>query len=331
MVKRRTLLVGFSALIAFGVLTLILTHAELTAIDLTRPSDVGETDYANIIQEWRTEDKRVLRGRQNTREQGQHAVGLNVGRVLAKYDSDEKAVDGASDGAVATAHASPTSRDTHHKEPATDALDEQKLSEKAQILYQRQQELHLNWTAGVISSSSNFRDLQQRLNELADLKRTELRLDTATTELWVYLRDQVKTINFTVKAPPEELKLKLLFSIKEQLDLLSLHATNMQSTIDSYINRGWREKMVTELSQLMQRRLDHLQNPPSCRGAKKLLCHISKPCGFGCQIHHVAYCFIFAYATERMLILDPSGWRYTSNWQSVFQPLHSGDNCTRGI
>ena len=125
---------------------------------------------------------------------------------------------------------------------------------------------------------------------------------------------------------PEPLEGKLLASVKEQLDLLSLHTTTIQSAIDSYIKLGWRERMSTELSQLMQKRLHLLQNPKRCHRAKKLLCRISKPCGFGCQIHHVAYCFIFAYATERMLVLDSGGWRYSGKWEDVFQPLSNSCN-----
>lgn len=51
-----------------------------------------------------------------------------------------------------------------------------------------------------------------------------------------------------------------------------------------------------------------------------------KDCGFGCQIHHVCYCLIVAYASGRMLLLDSREWRYDpAGWEAVFQPI-SG-NC----
>ena len=45
------------------------------------------------------------------------------------------------------------------------------------------------------------------------------------------------------------------------------------------------------------------------------------------QIHHVAYCFIVAYATERTMILESKRWQYASSgWESVFLPISS--SCT---
>ncbi|MPC32940.1 Alpha-(1,6)-fucosyltransferase [Portunus trituberculatus] len=89
----------------------------------------------------------------------------------------------------------------------------------------------------------------------------------------------------------------------------------------------WREQEAADLSNLVQRRLHDLQNPPDCSRAKKLVCNLNKGCGYGCQIHHVVYCFIVAYGTKRTLILKSRGWRYNKNgWEDVFQPL--SDSCT---
>lgn len=342
MAKRRNVLLGFSALLVLGVLSLILTYTELTAIYSEDDMMMREPSHRKITAEWQREDKDLVRARQNTLAEGQPAAGLNVGRVLAKFDSDEKSQDDAANAPVPSLSQPLRSdvqagnrqpRETNTKTADVD-VDWQKRQLNEQILYQRQLAMQLNWTARVISSSSHFRDAQGRLNTLAHLKSTELRLDTSTKELWSYLRDQLKTINFTKAATaPEVVKTKLLHSVKEQLDLLSLHAIQIHSIVDSYINEGWRETISKELAQLMQRRLHHLQNPKNCHRAKKLLCRVSKPCGFGCQMHHVAYCFIFAYATERMLLLDPSGWRYSGRWETIFQPLSSTPNCTlqRGI
>ncbi|XP_042870040.1 alpha-(1,6)-fucosyltransferase-like isoform X1 [Penaeus japonicus] len=89
----------------------------------------------------------------------------------------------------------------------------------------------------------------------------------------------------------------------------------------------WREQEAADLSALMQRRLHALQHPKDCAKARKLVCNLNKGCGYGCQIHHVVYCFIVAYGTKRTLILKSRGWRYNkAGWEDVFQPL--SETCT---
>ncbi|MCL4117072.1 UNVERIFIED_CONTAM: hypothetical protein GTU68_066300 [Idotea baltica] len=89
----------------------------------------------------------------------------------------------------------------------------------------------------------------------------------------------------------------------------------------------WRDKEAKELSELVQNRLQTLQNPTDCAHAKKLVCNLNKGCGYGCQIHHVVYCFIVAYGSKRTLILKSKNWRYNRNgWEDVFQPL--SNTCT---
>lgn len=88
----------------------------------------------------------------------------------------------------------------------------------------------------------------------------------------------------------------------------------------------WRKKEAKELSDLVQSRFRYLQNPPDCNKAKKLVCSLNKGCGFGCQIHHITYCFLVAYGTERTLVIKSKGWRYRKEgWESVFKPL--SDTC----
>lgn len=54
-------------------------------------------------------------------------------------------------------------------------------------------------------------------------------------------------------------------------------------------------------------------------------------CGYGCQLHHVVYCFIMAYATERTLILKSKGWRYhKAGWEEVFLPLSETCSTSEG-
>ena len=46
------------------------------------------------------------------------------------------------------------------------------------------------------------------------------------------------------------------------------------SEVDGY--SAWRLKEAVELSDLVQRRIKYLQNPPNCSTAKKLLCTLNK-------------------------------------------------------
>lgn len=71
----------------------------------------------------------------------------------------------------------------------------------------------------------------------------------------------------------------------------------------------------------------HWQNPKDCSKARKLVCNINKGCGYGCQLHHVVYCFMIAYGTQRTLILESQNWRYaTGGWETVFRPV--SETCT---
>jgi glycoprotein 6-alpha-L-fucosyltransferase len=89
----------------------------------------------------------------------------------------------------------------------------------------------------------------------------------------------------------------------------------------------WRQIESKKLSELVQKRLQFLQNPPDCGTARKLICRLNKGCGWGCQLHHLVYCFIVAYATERTLILKSKGWRYhKGGFEEIFLPL--SDTCT---
>jgi glycoprotein 6-alpha-L-fucosyltransferase len=46
------------------------------------------------------------------------------------------------------------------------------------------------------------------------------------------------------------------------------------SEADGYA--AWREKEASDLGDLVQRRLDYLQNPEDCSTAKKLICNLNK-------------------------------------------------------
>lgn len=347
MAKHRTVFISLISLLLLASLSVV--YVELAF----RPDNVQDgPNHLEIAEEWQREESRV---RQNLAPR--QAAGPGVGRVLAMNGARKSELKGnhvlikspppeAARSRAASLAVSPSDAQSRSEQPTVvhtnsnamnskaqqriDSQNEAKRRALAQVEYQKQLAAQLNWTADVISSSSHFQDVKSKLDALAALKQVELRLDAGTRELWWYLRDQLERVNATnVASSPsasEKWKSQLLHSIKEQIDLLDLHATDIQQITDSYINNGWREKMFMELSGLMQRRLHHLQNPKDCASAKKLVCHVAKPCGFGCQIHHTAFCFILAYATERMLVVNTEGWRYANHWEAAFQPV--SDNCT---
>lgn len=60
--------------------------------------------------------------------------------------------------------------------------------------------------------------------------------------------------------------------------------------VDGY--SAWREKEAYSLSDLVQRRLKHLQNPSDCNNAKKLICNLNKVS---------VCCFCYKYSVELFL------------------------------
>jgi hypothetical protein len=178
------------------------------------------------------------------------------------------------------------------------------------------------FTLPLESSMTNVYEILQKR------KKHELQLEKSTRELWWYLRNHLKIANLsaTQRSVREQ-----YISLQWKYDQLS----NIGSGSSPFqLNwKYWQSNISVELSSIMKKRLYHLQNPVDCKSAKKLVCRVSKSCGFGCQIHHVSFCFILAYATKRALILDSTNWRYSPNgWNAVFKPVSSTcDEVPQGI
>lgn len=88
----------------------------------------------------------------------------------------------------------------------------------------------------------------------------------------------------------------------------------------------WRKSKIIELENLVQNDFKLLQNPKDCQLKNKIgkiLCDLNKPCGFGCQMHHLILCFITAYATKRVLILESKNWlgETSLGYEKFFQPV----------
>ena len=90
---------------------------------------------------------------------------------------------------------------------------------------------------------------------------------------------------------------------------------------------SFRHQKSEELTKIVQQRFHDLQNPKDCENTKKVICDLNKACGFGCQVHHVMYCFITSFFTNRVMILESKNWRYNpAGFEAYFKPM--SDSCT---
>ena len=168
--------------------------------------------------------------------------------------------------------------------------------------------------AQVHSTPEKLRSVVNYTNSMAPTETVAINhqahevLNRRMRELWWYLKANLKN---TIS--PSMLD-DVMEDVKDQYRLLLEQMEHLQDVSD--------KSYATEVSDLMQRRLQYLQNPPDCEKAKKLVCQLTMSCGFGCYIHHVSYCLIIAYATERTLILESNRWKYShGGWESAFMPL----------
>ena len=109
--------------------------------------------------------------------------------------------------------------------------------------------------------------------------------------MWFYVRSKLESLK--KDKSQLETKVKEVLSeleTREQVVLLDLERMKETDGHDQ-----WRQTEARDLSNLVQARLKHLQNPEDCSTARKLVCNLNKGCGYGCQIHHAIYCFLVAY------------------------------------
>lgn len=104
------------------------------------------------------------------------------------------------------------------------------------------------------------------------------RIRSNTNELWNLVNSELKHLQKSIRSgdkSTEQLKI-----IDHLLDLglenkMSLdNDMNEMMRNDNYEN--WRHKESQDLSDLVQRRLEYLQNPEDCNTAKKLICRLNK-------------------------------------------------------
>lgn len=160
--------------------------------------------------------------------------------------------------------------------------------------------------------------------EYEDLRR---RVRNNIQEMWYYISAELNKFRKGIDTLSHEQKEK---KVQDTLKNFWDHKKSLMIDFDKLTKADgyneWRKKESQDLSDLVQRRFRYLQNPSDCNKAKKLICSLNKGCGFGCQLHHITYCFLVAYGTERTLVMKSKGWRYHKDgWESVFKPL--SDTC----
>uniref|UniRef100_A0A4W5NWL2 Alpha-(1,6)-fucosyltransferase n=1 Tax=Hucho hucho TaxID=62062 RepID=A0A4W5NWL2_9TELE len=150
------------------------------------------------------------------------------------------------------------------------------------------------------------------------------RVENGVRELWYFVRSEVKNLGHVEAGERPRQANTLLQDLGHQQRSIM---TDLYYLSQADGVGDWRVKEARDLSNLVQSRITYLQNPQDCSKARKLVCNINKGCGYGCQLHHVVYCFMIAYGTQRTLILESHNWRYaTGGWETVFHPV--SNSCT---
>lgn len=186
------------------------------------------------------------------------------------------------------------------------ALEEQLLKAKEQIEMYKQQ------------SSSSVAGIGK------DHEILRRAIENGAKEFWYFVQSELKKLKHMDKNELQRHVDGLLVDMGDQQRSLLTDLYYLSQTDGA---GDWREREAKDLTDLVQRRIAYIQNPKDCSKAKKLVCNINKGCGYGCQLHHVVYCFMIAFGTQRTLILESQSWRYaTSGWESVFKPV--SNTCT---
>lgn len=182
-------------------------------------------------------------------------------------------------------------------------------------------QMRLTKAEHVYDKSSNNPILESKGEPNRQYELLRRRILSNTKEFWYFIHSGLADILKKLDESPE-----LTNSIEYLLNLGAEHKRSLIHDINSLADVDgfslWREKESANLSNLVQKRFEYLQNPPDCETAKKLVCNLNKGCGYGCQLHHAVYCFMVAYGTKRTMILKSKGWRYhKAGWDDVFQPI----------
>jgi len=186
----------------------------------------------------------------------------------------------------------------------------------------KQKELDDEADEAVVAKPQEDHAAAKPLEPSKEYEMTRRQTSRDVRELWNFARSQLEALGKDGSNVERKVK-DILHDLNEHQAAIQIDLEHLASE-DGL--EDWRKKESEDLSALVQARLHHLQNPPDCNSARKLVCNLNKGCGYGCQIHHAIYCFLVAYGTERTLILKSKGWRYNKKgFEDVFLPM--SDSC----
>ncbi|GMT10728.1 hypothetical protein PFISCL1PPCAC_2025 [Pristionchus fissidentatus] len=217
---------------------------------------------------------------------------------------------------------------------ALDGIEELKeQNKKLKSLAEEEQREHAE-NVRLLKEILQQKKRESKLSEWKDKETKETTTDSMKKDLYSkdhenlrkMLDDRItETFYYAKKYGGENKTDRKVVATHIQNQLISLIGLSSQfSSVDQ--GEEWRKNSLSTLSQHIQKTIDKLQHPSDCSKAKTLVCNLDKQCGFGCQLHHVAYCFVVAFGEGRMLVMEGDGkeWRYSrSGWQSTFVPVTS--------
>ncbi|CAG5127667.1 unnamed protein product [Candidula unifasciata] len=212
--------------------------------------------------------------------------------------------------------------DLYKHRPANLSLEREfQIDERLQTLQREKNELLRVIAEFRNNRTSELSPRNESSNSLTyEMEHARRKAENTITELWYFL-DSILGKSDTEKG---QMPLKIpelresLQGYKRSLfgDFEKLRTANKADV--------YRKQRLQELGDLIQRRLEHLQNPTDCNTTKKLVCILSRSCGFACQMHHCLHCVISSYALGRSLVLKSRSSLYASeSFDSVFEPMSS--------
>ncbi|XP_061164146.1 alpha-(1,6)-fucosyltransferase-like [Saccostrea echinata] len=205
--------------------------------------------------------------------------------------------------------------------------DNKKIRELQDKLERMSEQLRVQEKVELVEKAQEDASVSLSVQPTKEHEVARRRVENTAAEFWYYMRHQLLSLKNEAEGNT---------NLVSHINKIIGNAHGYQRTLNSdFLNlrsvdgmEQWRKKESQKLTDLVQRRFHYLQNPKDCSKAKKVVCNLSKGCGYGCQLHHVVYCMMVGYATGRTLILESQGWRYASaGWESVFQPL--SNTCTK--
>jgi hypothetical protein len=154
----------------------------------------------------------------------------------------------------------------------------------------------------------HHRSLEIRVHEF------ETRVDVDTRHFHDGLKEELDQQTNNLKDLEKRL-LEKISSLSQQSTTLNPSEPEVEAPVPQYnfvqidVPPAAKESFEFASKRLIDN-LYKLQYPADCTNAKLLVCEIPNGCGFGCQMHKVAYCAYAAYGLGRTLIIMDKTWQY---------------------